>query len=433
MENQQSPGLVRAMGRWTLAALVINSIIGSGIFGLPSVVAGYLGVWSPLAYLLGALIMAVIVGCLAEVASQFGESGGPYLYSREAFGRFAGIEAGWLSWLSRNAAVAAAINLFVNYLAQFWPAAQEALPRSAISTILIGLLALVNYRGVRSGAAASNVFTVAKLSALFGFGAGGAVFLLRTGVAAVPHAATAAPAFPLRNWFEAMLVIVFAYAGYEGAVVPMAEARDPQRDLPFALFTALGTTTALYCLIQYVVVIVLPAAAATDRPLADAARAMWGEWGASLIAAAALVSVYGFLSAHTLNSPRLTFAFGERGDFPALFARIHPRYRTPHVSILVFAGFVWVLAVFGNFKWNVIISSVSRLFVYILVCAALPVLRRKRPAAPAFRVPAGDFFAFLGVALMLLLVSRMRTTEWSVILATMAIALANWIWVRKRA
>jgi amino acid transporter len=432
MEALQPPGLLRAMGRWTLAALVVNSIIGSGIFGLPSVVAGYLGAWSPLAYLIGALIMAVIVSCVAEVASQFGESGGPYLYSREAFGRFAGIETGWLSWLSRSTAVAAAVNLFVNYLAQFWAAAQQPLNRFATSTVLIGILAFVNYRGVKSGAAASNVFTVAKLSALFTFAVAGGVFLLRAHPAGAQNAAVAAPIFPLRNWFEAMLVIVFAYAGFEGAVVPMAETRDPRRDAPFALFAALGTTTALYCLIQYIVVAIVPAASATDRPLALAAQTMWGSWGASLIAGSALVSIYGFLSAHTLNSPRLAFALGERGDFPAPFARVHPRYRTPHVSILIFTGFVWCLAVFGNFKWNVIISSVARLFVYILVCAALPVLRRKRPSVSAFRVPGGDYIAALGVALMLLLVSRMRAAEWGVILATMTIAFGNWLWASKR-
>lgn len=422
------------MGRWTLTALVINSIIGSGIFGLPSVVAGYLGLWSPLAYVIGAIAVAVVMSCFAEVASQFGESGGPYLYSREAFGRFAGIETGWLSWLSRSTAVAAAVNLFVNYVAQFWPDAEHALPRFAISTILIAILAAVNYRGVKAGAAASNIFTVAKLSALLLFALAGGIFLLRAHSAfatALPVAV--ASSFPLRNWFEAMLAILFAYGGFEAAVVPMAEAKDPRRDVPFALGVALLAVALLYCVIQYLVVRVLPAAAATDRPLSLAAQAMWGNWGAYAIAAAALVSVYGFLSAHMLNSPRLAFALGERGDFPSFFSRVHPRYRTPHTAILISAAFVWGLAIFGNFRWNVIISAVARSFVYMLVCAALPVLRRKRPGASAFRMPGGDFVAALGVALMLLLVARMREAEWAVILAIMVVALANWLWVRQRA
>jgi basic amino acid/polyamine antiporter, APA family len=375
--------------------------------------------------------VAVIVACVAEVASQFRESGGSYLYAREVFGRFVGIETGWLAWLSRVTAAAAAVNLFANYLAEFWPAANQTLPRLATFTILIGFLALVNYRGVKSGAATSSIFTVAKLSALFAFTAAGGIFLLRAHATVPPSAApVAGSAIPLRNWFEAMLVIMFAYAGFEGAVVPMAEAKDPRRDTPIALFAALGTTTVLYCLVQYIVVAVLPNAAATDRPLSVAARAMWGKWGAVLIAAAALVSLYGFLSAQMLNTPRLTFAFGERGDFPSFFSRVHARFRTPHISILIFAGIVWALAAAGNFKWNVIISSVARLFVYILVCTALPVLRRKTPAAPAFRVPAGNFVAGLGVALMLVLVTRMSADEWAIILATMTIAFANWLWAR---
>jgi APA family basic amino acid/polyamine antiporter len=431
VENQKSAGLVRAMGRWTLTALIINSIVGSGIFGLPSVVAGYVGIWSPLAYLIAAAGAAIIMACFAEVASQFGESGGPYLYAREAFGRFLGIETAWLLWLVRVSAAAAAVNLFTNYLAEFWPIAKGTLPRLAVLTILIGLLVFVNYRGVKSGAMASDVFTIAKLSALILFAIAGVIFLLRMH-RPIP-ALTESSTIPARNWFDAMLVIWFAYGGFEAAIIPMAEAKDPLRDAPFSLFTALVTTTILYCLIQYVVIAVLPAAAATDRPLALAARAMWGTAGASLIAAAALISLYGYLSAQMLHSPRLTFALGERGDFPSLFSRIHARYRTPHISILIFAGIVWGMAALGNFKWNVIISSVARLFVCVLVCASLPVLRRTRPNIAAYRLPAGDFIAVLGVIFMLVLVSHMRLAEWIVILVTMAIAFMNWLWARNQA
>ena len=428
MENNKSAGLIRAMGRWTLTALVVNSVVGSGIFGLPSIVAGYLGRWSPLAYFIAAACVAVIMACFAEVASQFGESGGPYLYARTAFGNFLGIETGWLLWLVRLSAAAAAANLFTNYLAEFWPGAREPLPHLAALTLLIGFLAFINYRGVKSGAVASNIFTVAKLSALTLFAVAGGVFLLRA------HAAAQAVTSPIspRNWFEAMLVIWFAYGGFEAALVPMAEARDPRRDAPFALFTGLATTTLLYCLIQYVVVALLPSAAATDRPLAVAARAMWGEMGAALVTLAALVSLYGYLSAQMLHTPRLTFAFGERGDFPAFFSHVHARYRTPHASILIFAGMVWGMAALGNFRWNVIISSAARLFVYGIVCAALPVLRRKNPSASAYRIPAGDFVAALGMIFVLAFVSRMQWGEWIVVLGAMAVAFVNWLWTRNR-
>ncbi len=431
MENEASGGLVRALGRWTLTALVINSTIGSGIFGLPSVIMGEVGGQSPLAYLIAAGGIGIIVACLAEVASQFGRAGGPYLYAREAFGRLPGIEIGWLLWLVRLTGSAAAANLFTNYLSEFWPNVQQPVPHLTVLLMLIGFLAAVNYRGVKSGGMVSNFFTVAKLVPLISFAVLGGIFLLR------PHPAIAVgisgtAGFPIRNWLEAVLVLMFAYGGFEGAVIPMAEAANPKKDVPFALFAGLATTALVYFAIQLVVVRVLPSASATDRPLALAAGRMWGTSGSMLISLGALVSVYGFLSAQMLHSPRLAFALGERDDFPRLFARVHPRFRTPHVSILVFAGIVWILAAAGNFKWNVILSSVGRLFIYGVTCAALPVLRRKQPEADGFRLPAGNLLAILGVIFMVALMSRINRIEWIIILSTSAIAFANWVWVRNR-
>jgi basic amino acid/polyamine antiporter, APA family len=431
VDNQESRRLVRAMGRWTLTALVINSIIGSGIFGLPSVVAGYVGRQSPLAYLLAGAGIAIVIACFAEVASQFGVTGGPYLYAREAFGRFIGIEVGWLFWLAKLTAAAAAANLFTNYLAEFWPSVQETIPRLALLVGLIGFLAAVNIRGIRSGAAASNVFTVAKLAPLLFFAIAGTVFLLRAHPA-IPHAAQDSAPTPIRNWLEATLVLLFAYGGFEGAVIPMAEAKDPRHDAPFALCISMATVTILFSTIQYVVIGVIPAAALTDRPLAVAARQMWGTAGAVLISAGALISVYGFLTAQMLQTPRLTFALGERGDFPQFFARVHARYRTPYVSIVAFAGMVCCLAAVGSFRSNVILSSVARLFIYGFTCASLPVLRRKHPNAHAYRLPAGNLFAALGVLFMAALASRMNRGEGVIVLVTVAVAFGNWLWARER-
>jgi len=419
------------MGRWTLTALVINSIIGSGIFGLPSVVAGYLGRQSPLAYLLAAGGIGIVLACFAEVASQFGAAGGPYLYAREAFGRFIGIEVAWLFWLAKLTAAAAAANLFTNYLAEFWPFVQETVPRLALLAGLIGLLAAINIRGIQSGAAVSNVFTVAKLAPLLFFAVAGAVFILRTHPT-TPYLTQAVASAPIRSWLEAILVLVFAYGGFEGALVPMAEAKNPRHDAPFALFVSMAVVTLLYSTIQYVVIHVVSAAALTDRPLAFAAQQMWGTAGAVMITVGALLSVYGFLTAQMLHTPRLTFALGESGDFPRFFARIHARYRTPHVSILVFAGMVWCLAAVGSFQWNVTLSSVARLFIYGFTCASLPVLRRKYPNAHAYRLPAGNLFAVLGMLFVAALASRISRGDGIVLLVTVAVASANWLWSRGR-
>lgn len=188
MSESGQTGLVRAIGRWSLAALMVNSIIGSGVFGLPSVVAGLLGKGSPWAVLLAGAAIGVIMACFAEVASQFSEAGGPYLYVRVAFGRLMGIQTGWMLWLAQIAAPAANANLFVIYLGEFWPHAKDPIPRLIILTLLIGILTLINYRGVRAGARVSDVFTLAKLLPLGIVIVGGAVYLMAT-----HHAAVAAP------------------------------------------------------------------------------------------------------------------------------------------------------------------------------------------------------------------------------------------------
>ena len=431
MEIQRSPGLIRAMGRWTLTALVINTIIGSGIFGLPSIVARSLGKQSPLAYLLAAACIGVVLACFAELASQFGVSGGPYIYAREAFGRFVGIEVGWLQWAIKVTAAAAAAIIFTDYLVEFWPAAREPFPRLAVLTVLVGFLAVVNILGIKSGAAANNLFTVAKLAPLIFFAiAGGAFVLLRH--PPVQAQVQAAPSYPARNWFEAVIVLTFPFGGFEGAVVPMAEAKDVRRDAPFALYAGLATVTVVYCTIQWVVISVLPDASATDRPLADAARQMWGGAGASLMAIGALISVYGFLTAMTLHMPRLMLALGENGDFPRILARIHPRFRTPHISTVAFAVILWCLAAAGSFEWNVILSSVGRLLVYGFACAALPVLRRRNPDAPCYRLRAGNLFAALGVFLMALLATRLTKAEGTFVLIAVALAGVSWFWPRRR-
>jgi basic amino acid/polyamine antiporter, APA family len=370
--------------------------------------------------------MAVIFGCYAEVASHFQEAGGPYLYARAAFGRFMGIQTAWMLCLGQATAPAANANLFVIYLGEFWPQAKDPFPRFLILTLLVGILAFVNYRGVRAGALVSNIFTAAKLLPLF------AVIIMGMALHAYPpSAATSAPA-TLSTWLKSMLLLVFAYGGFETALAPMSEARNPRRDAPFALFGALLTCTLIYALIQWVVVATLPDPAHSERPIADVARLALGPMGAGLVTIGALISFYGYLSAKILSMPRVPFALAEQGDFPRAFAAVHPRFKTPYVSLLVFAVFIWGFALIGEFKWNVTLSAIARLFYYAVGCAALPVLRRKQPAGAMFRLPGGNFFALLGIAICLIMVTRVDFGQSLILLATIAIASLNWILVRER-
>jgi amino acid transporter len=419
--------LVRAIGRWGLAALVINSIIGSGIFGLPAIVAADLGRQSPFAYLVAAVGVGMIMGCFAEVASQFRQAGGPYLYTRVAFGRLLALEVAWLHWLSRLTAAAAAINLFSTYLGYFWPAAQRPLERSLVAAAILVVITGVNLLGVKVGAQLSSAFTIAKIAPLLLFAVAGLVYgFAHPGVTlANPHVATAT------DWFNASLVLLFAYGGFEGALVPMSEARDPQRDVPFAMLIGFLSVTLIYVLVQIVVIRVLPDPAQTDRPLAMAAQVFLGPAGAAFIAISALLALFGYLSANMVHVPRTTFALAEQGDLPPVFAAVHNRFRTPYVSILVFGVSLWVLATLGNFRWNVVLSSASRLITYGLVCAALLALRRKQPGAAAYRLPFGRIFAAVGIALMIALLTRITREEFAWILATGAVAFLNWIATRR--
>jgi len=186
--------------------------------------------------------------------------------------------------------------------------------------------------------------------------------------------------------------------------------------------------TVLYALIQWVVVGVLPDAAHSPRPLADVARLAVGPVGAALVAVGALISFYGYLSAKILAMPRVPFALAEQGDFPKAFAAVHHRFQTPYISILVFAAMVWGFALMGEFKWNVTLSAVARLLYYGVGCAALPILRRKQPegASAMFHLPAGNFFAVLGVILCVILVTRVDFGQSLILVGTIALALVNW-------
>jgi len=243
---------------------------------------------------------------------------------------------------------------------------------------------------------------------------------------------------PLPREFRLRQTALFGKMGFESALLPLGEAKDPRRDAPLALFTALGLCALLYTLVQVVVIAVLPDPAASDRPLAAAAQVFLGPLGAGLMAAGALVSVYGYLAASMVNVPRLTYAMAAEGDLPPKLGAVHPRFRTPHVSVMLFAAAVWTLAAAGTFIQNLTLSAVSRLLTYGAVSVALVALRRQETAGregvePAwFRIPAGPAVAALGLAFSAVLALRMSQREVAVLAGTLLAGLVHWIWMRGR-
>jgi APA family basic amino acid/polyamine antiporter len=425
------PELVRTIGRWALAGLVINGVIGSAIYGLPSVISGKLGGAAPWAWVVAALLIGVILACFAEVASRFRGAGGPYLYARATFGRFAGLQTGWMAYLARLTASATNAHLFVIYLGEFFPGVTDRLRSILVLTLLLGGLALVNYRGVGLGSRVSSVLAAAKLLGLGAFIALGLFWIASHGPIVTP------PTPPgITPWLQTLLVLVFAYGGFEAALMPLAEARDPQRDAPVALFAALAAATLVYTLGQTVVTLTLPDAAQATRPLAASARIFLGSPGAALMAGCALLSTFGYLAGGMVNVPRLTFAMAEQSDLPRRFGAVHPVFRTPYVSIVCYAILVWALASSGSFLQNLTLSVVSRLVTYGLVCAALPVLRSRDgmqgAVAPAFKLPAGRVFAALGVLGMIVVATQVSAREAGIMAVVVALATVHWKVARGR-
>jgi len=375
-----SVGLVRAIGRFDLTAAVVNAVVGSAVFGLPASLAALTGAASPVVALVAGVGVLAIVLCFAEVASRFPDAGGPYLYVRETFGRALGFQAGWLTFWIRALSLAANLNVFVEYLAQVAPAAASPPVRAAVMVGVMAVLTAINVIGVRQATWTIDAFTVAKISPL--------VLLVVLGLPAVRAEVLATQSVAEPDWTRAVLLLMFAYGGFETPLIPAGEARDPRRDSAFALLAALGLIAALYFLVQLVIVGVVPEVAGTRAPVAAAFGRLLGPMGVTLAAVAAMVSVWGFATGNVLAGPRLLWSMAERGELPALLARVSPRFRTPAAAIVVFAVVATALAVHGTFEAAATLSAIVRLVTYGLTCAALPILRHRRPGeAPGFRVP----------------------------------------------
>lgn len=418
-------GLVRGIGRASMVALFINAVVGAGIFGLPSRVHALLGPWALLAYLACALLVLLVVLCFAEVGSRFERTGGPYLYARAAFGPVVGFQVGWLVWLTRVTAFAALCNLLLDYLAHFWPAATTPAWRPLLVSAVVAVLVAVNLRGVRPAAIVANVFTVGKLVPLLLFVGVGLCFVEPSRL--VPGEVPA-----VADFSAGMLLLVFAFTGFETATVPAGEVREPRRTLPFAILASLAVIVPLYVLVQVVSIGTLPGLAESTRPLADAAGRFAGSMGAAVVVVGALVSIAGTLNGLVLAAPRLLFAMAGDGQLPAVFARTHARHHTPHVAILLTGLAMLVLTLSGSFLSAVAISTLTRLLAYAATCAAVPVLRRRGDVAPAlFRAPGGTVTVTVALVVIAWLLAQGSARELRDVAIAMAVGFAL-LWLGRR-
>ena len=322
--------LIRGITRWDLVFLMLNATIGGGIYGLPSQVFAKSGSYSLLAMLVCVVVISLIVLCFAEVGSRFKDTGGPLLYTHEAFGPFAGFIVGWLTLVLRMVSMAAIANIGISYLGFFLPFAQTELGRGIIVSSLIILLCFINYLGIKQSVLFNNIFTVGKLVTLLFFVVAGLFFIKAENFNFnVP--------VNYESFSASVLLMVFAFSGFSGAMTPGGEMKDPQKDIPFSLITVLVFKTILYMLIQVVCIGTFAALATSQKPLADAAAGFFPGWGGIVITIGALISIIGTLNGSVLVISRTCYGMAEKNLLPFLWEKCIPViiHRIFHYCLLV--------------------------------------------------------------------------------------------------
>jgi len=400
--SNHTPTLRRALGRWDLTAIGVNQVIGGAIFLMPSQVAAQIGGWSPIAFVLMGLASLSVALCFAEVGSRFEGTGGPYLYTRAAFGRFVAFEVGWMQWFTRassQATVMAGIAVAFGY---YWPAMTADWPRAVLLIGVTAALTWVNVVGIRQSAWVVNALTIGKLLPL-------ALFII-AGLRFVDAGALSSlPPLSLRQFSAAALLMIFVYGGYDVVPVPAGEALDPRRHVPSALIMTILAVMTVMTLAQVVAQSVLPDLAAHSTPMADAAALFLGSGGALLIGAGSVVSMTGNNAGQILTGSRMLFALAEHGELPAFFGRVHPRFRTPANAVLFTSIVAVTLALSGSFAKLAVVSAVARLVTYTGVAAATLRLRSPQFATvvkPAtFAAPLGPLVPALAMIVSLAIVA----------------------------
>ncbi|HJX97518.1 MAG TPA: APC family permease [Chthoniobacterales bacterium] len=361
--------LVRGIGIPALTANIVSSTIGAGIFVIPATVAKGLGPAAPLAFVCCSLAMILFVTCFAIAGSRVSLTGGLYAYVEVAFGRYVGFLAGILYFLTALGAVAGVVNVLANSIALVVPFLGGPAMRIVVMFAVYAFLVTINIRGVREGAGAVTVITIAKLVPLLLF--------IGVGIFFVQGPNLSWGAWPgSKSLGDAMILLIFAFVGIEVALIPSGEVKNPSRTVPRSAYLALVTTTIIYILIQIVAQGTLGADLAnhTDAPLAESAAKFLGAIGRTILIAGATISAFGFVTSDILSSPRMIFAFGRDGALPEFFAHVHSRYRSPDVAIITYASLAFILSVTGTFERLAVLSNVAVLLMYLLCCAGCWVL-----------------------------------------------------------
>lgn len=429
-----NPGasLKRDIGFFGAAFLVLNAVIGAGIFALPGKVAVSAGLWSPWLFLVVGVLFLSVVLTFAELASYYERTGGPVLYATDAFGPVAGFSTGWLIYLARMTAFAANANVMALYLASLSDVFASGVARIAVITVVTIVLTGANVLGVKDGVRTMGVLTVLKIVPL--------LLLVLLGLQHVTGS-TLIPGgdFHIDDIGGTTLLLIYAYVGFETIGVTAGETSKPQRTIPLALVRTVLGTGLLYFLIVLVFISVVPADNYAEATLVDVGRALAGPVGAIVITLAAVFSIGGNLASSMLAAPRLIFSLAENRMLPQWFGHIHERYSTPDRAIVVMGAMALVLGLSGNFVDLAIGSAVVRLLGYMICIASLPVIRRNaapEAAARAWRLPGGYVIPAIALAICVWLVAQSKGEDWIKVSILLAIGIVlygieKWYYSRK--
>ena len=393
-------GLPRRIGVGGALMLAFNGAIGASIFALPATLAADFGTSAPWLFPIVGIASLLIAVPFSRSVAAFPENGGPATYGR-VFGTLAGFELGWIYYVARATAFAANLNVLISYLARWLIGADAGVARIALMLAIVAGFAMVNIYGVRAAMRVLGGFTFLKT-----------VPLILAAVAALAIAGVPAPGPlpPVSDIEVGVLIVFYAFVGFENATVTAGETRDPQRTLPRALIGTIAMVALLYFVVQMAFVALFPKGLeeGVETPLLALGERLIGPAGAVVLGLAAVFSLAGNLHSNMAATPRVTYAMAERGELPAWLARVHRGFATPASSILFFAAIVTALAISGSFVWLAVISTLARMIVYAATILALP----RAPNRPA-RISASYWaIAAIGVFVCAIVAAQADGTAW---------------------
>jgi amino acid transporter len=418
--------LPRNLGLWGIWMLVVNGLIGAGIFGLPSGAAALAGEYSVLVYVFCALLILPIILCFAELGSYFRGTGGPIRYGTLAFGPFVGFQGGWLYYLARLISFSANTVLLTDSIAYFIEGAGTGTGRIISLAVICVALSVINVLGSVESIRSMTLFTVIKFAVLILLPLGGFILL---GSEVIPSFDSPTP--PSADLGAAALLLIYAFVGFEGAVVPAGEAKRPERDMPLGLLLGLAVVAVLYMVIQLVSQAAVPDLANSKTPLLDVSATLFGPVGAILLMVGVAASVLANLISSMFSATRVTYALSLEKSLPRWFGEVHSRYLTPANSVVFFGVAAFLLAAFGSFTVLAAMTVLSRLFLYGMSCAAIPKLRPQFRGEGRFILKGGYAIPILGIAACVWLM--LQVSERSIWMTAIFIGIGSFLyWVGKR-